>query len=100
MNEKTNVDVILGIDKKIGFPINCYNIDHYTLIVPNAKKVSDFHQKVLGYELINTICVNAGSAPEGKFDMLNYVLAWPNSEKGVLVVTEGLTKESIFYKFL
>ncbi|MCL9804497.1 VOC family protein [Flavobacterium amniphilum] len=84
---------------KLDLPIQCFNIDHYTLIVPNAKVVSDFHQNVLGYKLINTILVNAGSASEGKHDMLNYVLGWPNNEKGVMVVTEGLTKESIFHKF-
>jgi len=82
------------------FPIRCHNIDHYTLIVPNAKAVADFHQNVLGYKLLNTILVNAGSAPEGKHDMLNYVMSWPNSKKGVLVVTEGLTETSIFHKFL
>jgi|GEM_PF-2673657 len=87
------------IKPKLDFPIKCFNIDHYTLIVPNAKVVADFHQNVLGYKLINTILVNAGSASEGKHDMLNYVLGWPNSEKGVMVVTEGLTKESIFHKF-
>lgn len=85
---------------KSNFPIQCFNIDHYTLIVSNAKAVADFHQNVLGYELLNTILVNAGSVPEGKHDMLNYVLSWPNSEKGVLVVTEGLTETSIFYQFL
>jgi catechol 2,3-dioxygenase-like lactoylglutathione lyase family enzyme len=85
---------------KNDFPIKCYNIDHYTLIVPNAKTVADFHQNILGYKLLNTILVNAGSAPEGKHDMLNYVMSWPNSKKGVLVVTEGLTETSIFHKFL
>jgi catechol 2,3-dioxygenase-like lactoylglutathione lyase family enzyme len=84
---------------KNDFPIQCYNIDHYTLIVPNAKAVADFHQNVLGYKLMNTIMVNAGSAPEGKHDMLNYVMSWPNSKKGVLVVTEGLTETSIFNQF-
>ena len=85
---------------KNDFPIKCYNIDHYTLIVPNAKSVADFHQNVLGYKLLNTIMVNAGSAPQGKHDMLNYVMSWPNSKKGVLVVTEGLTETSIFHQFL
>lgn len=82
------------------FPVTNFGIDHYTLIVPNAKEVSDFHQHVLGYKLINTILVNAGSVPEGEFDMLNYVLGWPNNSKGVLVVTEGLTKDSIFHQFM
>ena len=85
---------------KNDFPIKCYNIDHYTLIVPNAKAVADFHQNVLGYKLLNTLLVNAGSAPKGKHDMLNYVMSWPNSKKGVLVVTEGLTESSIFHQFL
>ena len=85
---------------KNDFPIQCHNIDHYTLIVPNAKAVADVHQDVLGYKLLNTLMVNAGSAPEGKHDMLNYVMSWPNSKKGVLVVTEGLTESSIFNQFL
>ncbi len=85
---------------EMDFPIQSFGIDHYTLIVPNAKKVSDFHQHVLGYQHINTILVNAGSVPEGEYDMLNYVLAWPNNKKGVLVITEGLTEESIFHQFM
>ena len=77
-----------------------FGIDHYTLIVPNAKEVADFHKNVLGYKLINTILVNAGSAPKGQHDMLNYVMSWSNNQNGVMVVTEGLTKESIFHKFM
>ena len=80
--------------------VKTYGIDHYTLIVPNAKEVADFHQNVLGYNLINTILVNAGSAPKGQHDMLNYVMSWSNNHNGVMVVTEGLTKESIFHKFM
>lgn len=81
-------------------PINCNQIDHYTLIVPNAKKISDFHINVLGFQLMRIQLVNAGSALEGKYDMLNYVLSWPDNRGGVLVVTEGLTQRSIFYRFM
>ena len=80
--------------------ITNYGIDHYTLIVPNAKEISDFHENVLGYKFLKNILVNAGSAPKGQHDMLNYVLSWPYSKQGVMVVTEGLTKESIFHKFM
>lgn len=77
-----------------------FGIDHYTLIVPNAKEVADFHKNVLGYKHLNTILVNAGSAPKGQHDMLNHVMSWSTNHKGVMVVTEGLTKESIFHKFM
>ncbi len=80
--------------------ISNYGIDHYTLIVPNAKKVSDFHQCVLDYKFINKILVNTGVVPQGKHDMLNYVLSWSFQRKGVMVVTEGLTENSIFTKFM
>lgn len=81
-------------------PVKNFGIDHYTLIVPNAKEVADFHKNVLGYKHLNTILVNAGSAPKGQHDMLNHVMSWSNNHKGVMVVTEGLTKESIFHKFM
>ena len=81
-------------------PIKCNQIDHYTLIVPNAKKVSDFHINVLGFHFMRIQLVNAGSAPQGHYDMLNYVLSWPNDPKRVLVITEGLTETSIFHRFM
>lgn len=81
-------------------PIKCNKIDHYTLIVPNAKAVSDFHVHVLGYQFKRIQLVNAGSAPKGKYDMLNYVLAWPNDPERILVITEGLTENSIFKRFM
>lgn len=81
-------------------PIKCNQIDHYTLIVPNAKQVSDFHVNVLGFQFMRIQLVNAGSAPEGKYDMLNYVLSWPNDPERVLVITEGMTKTSIFHRFM
>ncbi|MGB0525080.1 MAG: VOC family protein [Flammeovirgaceae bacterium] len=81
-------------------PIPCHQIDHYTLIVPNAKQVADFHIHILGFKFMRIQLVNAGSAPKGKYDMLNYVLAWPNDAERVLVITEGLTKTSIFHRFM
>lgn len=80
--------------------IKCNKIDHYTLIVPNAKSVSDFHKNVLGYPFLQIKEVNAGSAPQGKFDMINYIHEWPDNSGRILVVTEGLTDESIFRRFM
>ena len=88
------------VQTRNSLPIKCNQIDHYTLIVPNAKKVSDFHINVLGFHFIRIQLINAGSAPQGKYDMLNYVLSWPNDPKRVLVITEGLTETSIFNRFM
>jgi hypothetical protein len=75
-------------------------LDHYTLIVENAKAVARFHTEVLGFKHLRIQKVNAGSVPEGQHDMLNYVLQLPDSNKRVMVVTEGLTEESIFCRYL
>ncbi|ORY00583.1 hypothetical protein K493DRAFT_312792 [Basidiobolus meristosporus CBS 931.73] len=75
-------------------------IDHYTLIVDDADKVKDFHVNILGYKHINTIRLNVGTAPEGEHDMLNHVMGVPNDHHRVLVITSGLTEESVFRKLL
>lgn len=80
--------------------LQCKHIDHYTLIVPNAKNVSDFHVNLLGFHFLRTQLVNTGTAPQGKFDMLNYVLAWPKDLNKVLVITEGLTATCVFNQYM
>lgn len=75
-------------------------LDHYTLIVPDAHAVRSFHETMLGYTHLRTITLNAGAAPEGEEDMLNHVMALPFDTQRVLVITEGLIPESIFSKLL
>lgn len=82
------------------FPLSLGRFDHYTLIVPNAAECSRFHTEVLGFGWVREQKVNAGSAPEGEFDMLNHVLHLPGDPSRVVVVTEGLTEDSIFRKYL
>ncbi|CAO1621725.1 unnamed protein product [Parajaminaea phylloscopi] len=75
-------------------------MDHYTLIVPDASAVKTFHERMMGYTHLRTITLNAGAAPEGEEDMLNHVMALPMDGQRVLVITEGLIPESIFSKLL
>ena len=80
-------------------PIELGEFDHYTLIVENAREVADFHINVLGFRPVNIQLVNAGSAPSGEYDMLNHILWLPGSDEKVMVITEGLTENSIFYRY-
>ena len=80
--------------------LNLGPFDHYTLIVDDAARVTRFHTEVLGFRHARTQLVNAGSAPKGEHDMLNEVLWLPGSEDRVVVVTEGLTENSIFRRYL
>ncbi|KAI0337698.1 Glyoxalase/Bleomycin resistance protein/Dihydroxybiphenyl dioxygenase [Trametopsis cervina] len=75
-------------------------LDHYTLIVPDANIVKRFHEEYMGYTHLRTITLNAGSAPKDEDDMLNHVLALPNDSQRVLVVTEGLNPASVFSRLL
>lgn len=75
-------------------------LDHYTLIVPDAAACSRFHMEVLGFGWVREQKVNAGSVPEGEYDMLNHVLHLPGDPSRTMVVTEGLTEDSIFRKYL
>ncbi len=81
-------------------PLELGSLDHYTLIVEDAAAVARFHAECLGFEPLRVIRVNAGSAPPGEHDMLNHVLRVPGSASRVMVVTEGLTDDSIFRRFL
>ena len=80
-------------------PIELGEFDHYTLIVEDAKAVAEFHINVLGFRPSKIQLVNAGSVPEGEYDMLNHILWLPGSNEKVMVVTEGLTEDSIFYRY-
>ena len=78
-------------------------LDHYTLIVDNAEKVSDFHVRHLGYKFLRVQNVNSGTVGPGEYDMINYVLSPaqdPNNPNLVLVVTEGLNDRTIFKMYL
>lgn len=75
-------------------------LDHYTLIVPDADAVQQFHEDYMGYSHLRTIALNAGSAPDGEDDMLNHVMALPNDNQRVMVVTEGLNPASVFSRLL
>ena len=81
-------------------PLPLGRLDHYTLIVPDAAACSRFHMEVLGFGWVREQKVNAGSAPEGEYDMLNHVLHLPGDPSRTMVVTEGLTEDSIFRKYL
>eukprot|EP01105_Mastigella_eilhardi_P026532 TRINITY_DN7728_c0_g1_i1.p1 TRINITY_DN7728_c0_g1~~TRINITY_DN7728_c0_g1_i1.p1 ORF type:complete len:334 (-),score=108.68 TRINITY_DN7728_c0_g1_i1:118-1119(-) len=74
--------------------------DHYTIIVADAARSLRFHTEALGFTFSKTIEVNTGSAPEGKYDMLNHVCFLPHSVTRVLVITQGYTPDSIFCKLL
>lgn len=84
----------------ISLPLELGPLDHYTLIVEDAAAVAKFHTEVLGFEPLRIQLVNAGTAPPGGHDMLNHVLQIPGTSKRVLVVTEGLTENSIFRRYL
>jgi catechol 2,3-dioxygenase-like lactoylglutathione lyase family enzyme len=90
-------------DAKAGarpLPLQLGALDHYTLIVEDAAATARFHTEVMGFEALNIMLVNAGSVPEGQHDMLNHVLQIPGTSKRVMVVTEGLTEDSIFRRYL
>ena len=82
------------------FPLSLGRFDHYALIVPDAEASTRFHIDVIGFGWVREQKVNAGSAPEGEFDMLNHVLHLPGDPSRVVVITEGLTESSIFRKYL
>lgn len=84
----------------MSLPLKLGPLDHYTLIVEDAAAVAKFHTEVLGFEPLRIQLVNAGSVPPGEHDMLNHVLQIPGTAKRVLVVTEGLTENSIFRRYL
>lgn len=81
-------------------PLDVGILDHYTLIVEDADAACRFHTDVLGFAFLRTQLVDAGTAPPGGHDMLNHVLELPKAPGRVLVITEGLTDDSIFRRYL
>jgi catechol 2,3-dioxygenase-like lactoylglutathione lyase family enzyme len=75
-------------------------LDHYTLVARNARQSAEFHIKILGFTLLRIQELNTGTLPEGQVDMLNYVLELPGGEGKVCVITEGLTPETVFQRYL
>lgn len=75
-------------------------IDHFTTIVPDGASVRRFYLDVLGFELKRVQPINTGSAPEGEFDMLNWIVRSPQDPSKVAVITEGLTERSPFARYL
>ena len=82
------------------FPLSLGRLDHYTLIVRDVAASTRFHMDVLGFGWVREQKVNAGSAPEGEYDMLNHILHLPGDPSRVVVITEGLTEDSIFRQYL
>ncbi|MCA9706873.1 MAG: VOC family protein [Myxococcales bacterium] len=81
-------------------PLSLGSLDHYTLIVDDAAAVATFHEQVLGFEPLRVLKINAGSVPPGQYDMINHVLKIPDTDDQVLVITEGLSEDSIFSRYL
>lgn len=75
-------------------------IDHFTTIVPDGASVRRFYLDVLGFELKRVQPINTGSAPDGEFDMLNWIVRSPHDRSKVAVITEGLTERSPFARYL
>ena len=82
------------------FPLSLGRLDHYTLLVADAEACSRFHMDVLGFGWVREQKVNAGSAPDGDFDMLNHVLHLPGDPSRVVVITQSLKEGSVFSKYL
>jgi len=75
-------------------------LDHYTLIVPDAAASTRSHLDVLGFGWVREQLVNAGSVPPGQYDMLNHILHLPGDPGRVMLITEGLTEDSIFRRYM
>ncbi len=75
-------------------------IDHYTIVVPDAEASARFHVEMLGFEFVRIQKINTGTAPQGEYDMLNYIVQIPASPGRVCVITEGLTEASVFCQYM
>lgn len=75
-----------------------HQLDHYASIMPNTAKAKVFHERMLGFTHIRTFTVNAGSAPDGQDDGLMHVMGLPHDQQRVVILTEGLTPNSVFSK--
>ena len=81
-------------------PIHVRALDHYTLICEDAKKIADFHTKVLHFKFLRIQSINTGTVRQGEVDMVNYILQPPGNPNVTLVITEGLNDETIFRKYM
>ncbi|KAF2844363.1 hypothetical protein T440DRAFT_549471 [Plenodomus tracheiphilus IPT5] len=77
-----------------------YHLDHYATIQPEAGKIKLFHERMLGFTPIRTFTVNAGSGIDGKDDGLMHIMGIPFDTQRVVILTEGLTSDSVFSKLL
>lgn len=75
-------------------------LDHYTMIVENAKKASDFHCDILGFKFKEIKPINTGTVPNDEHDMLNYILILPSDANVLCVITEGLNDDTVFSQYL
>ena len=101
IKETPNFTDILHLIRReplVSLPIR--RLDHYTIIVPNALDAAEYHIQKLGFHFLKLQTVNTGTVPEGEFDMLNYILTPPHDPTITLVITQGLTKETIFHRYL
>ncbi|KAF5025562.1 hypothetical protein F66182_2370 [Fusarium sp. NRRL 66182] len=75
-----------------------FQLDHYASIMPDTAKMKMFHQRMLGFTHIRTFTVDAGSDPEGEDDGLMHVMGLPHDHQRVVILTEGLSPDSVFSK--
>ncbi|KAG6011316.1 hypothetical protein E4U43_008403 [Claviceps pusilla] len=76
------------------------HVDHFATIMPDTSKIKTFHERMLGFTHVRTFTVNAGSAADGSDDGLMHVMAFPNDDERVNILTEGLNDQSVFSKLL
>lgn len=82
-------------------PLALRSLDHYTLIVADARQACDFHVSALGFTLLRVQDVGVDSDADGSsYAMRNYILTIPGEPGKTCVITEGLSDESIFTKYL
>ncbi|KAK1716948.1 hypothetical protein BDP67DRAFT_616616 [Colletotrichum lupini] len=75
-------------------------LDHYAAIMPDTKRMKVFHERMLGFTPLHTFTVNTGSAADGSDDGLMQVMGIPCDSKRVVILTEGLNPDSVFYKLM
>ncbi|KAL2874688.1 hypothetical protein SGCOL_010159 [Colletotrichum sp. CLE4] len=75
-------------------------LDHYAAIMPDTKRMKVFHERMLGFTPLRTFTVNTGSASDGGDDGLMQVMGIPFDAKRVVILTEGLNPDSVFYKLM
>ena len=87
-------------DKTKKTSIQLDTLDHYTLIVKNAKKVTEFHTKCLGFKFKAEKLINTGTVHEPGFDMINHILNLPDNPNLFCVVTQGMNEKTVFAQYL